>query len=51
MRLSSTIMGSDHHITIPAHKNLKVGTLAQIIANVADYLQITREELTQQLFG
>ena len=44
-------MGSEHHITIPTHKYLKVGTLAVILANVAQYLQITREVLAEQLFG
>jgi predicted RNA binding protein YcfA (HicA-like mRNA interferase family) len=31
MRLTSRIMGSEHHITIPAHKDLRVGTLASIL--------------------
>ena len=35
MRLSCKFKGSDHHITIPAHKQLKIGTLAQILTDVA----------------
>ena len=49
MRLSSKIMGSEHHVTIPAHKHLKIGTLAEILGNVASYLQITRETLADQI--
>ena len=50
MRLSSSVMGSEHHITIPAHRQLRIGTLAEILGNVAQYLQITREDLAQKLF-
>jgi sortase (surface protein transpeptidase) len=50
MRLSSSVMGSEHHITIPAHRQLRIGTLAEILGNVAQYLQITREDLVQKLF-
>ena len=42
---------TQHHITIPAHDPLKVGTLAAILADVAGHLKISREDLQQQLFG
>jgi predicted RNA binding protein YcfA (HicA-like mRNA interferase family) len=51
MRLTTTVMGPEHHITLPAHQSLKIGTLAQILASIAEYLQTSREELTQKLFG
>jgi predicted RNA binding protein YcfA (HicA-like mRNA interferase family) len=50
MRLRSTAKGAEHQITIPAHKQLKVGTLAAILSDVALYLEITREELARTLF-
>ena len=50
MRLSSTSKGAEHHITIPAHKQLKIGTLAEILSQVAQYLEITREDLARKLF-
>lgn len=31
LRLTSKYMGKEHHITIPAHDNLKIGTLSNII--------------------
>jgi predicted RNA binding protein YcfA (HicA-like mRNA interferase family) len=40
----------EHHITIPAHKELRVGTLSAILIDVADHLDISREELIQELF-
>ena len=40
-----------HHITIPAHASLKVGTLSAILGDVAIHLKMTREELLRELFG
>jgi predicted RNA binding protein YcfA (HicA-like mRNA interferase family) len=51
IRVTSKFKGTEHHVTIPAHKQLKVGTLAEILSDVASYLGLPREQLTQQLFG
>jgi len=51
LRLTSTAKGSEHHITIPRHKELKVGTLNAILSDVAGYLEIDREELAEDLLG
>lgn len=40
-----------HHITIPAHDALRVGTLAAILGAVASHLGISRDELCERLFG
>ena len=40
-----------HHLTIPNHDPLKVGTLAGILNGVAAHLDISRGELIQRLFG
>ena len=50
MRLTSTSKGSEHHITIPRHKPLRVGTLSSIVNEIADYLEIARQELVKELF-
>ena len=42
---------TEFHITIPAHDELKVGTLAAILEEVAAQLGLTRDELLEQLFG
>lgn len=39
-----------HPITIPRHKNLRVGTLAAILSDVAQHLKIQRDELLRRLF-
>lgn len=41
----------EHHLTIPAHDPLKVGTLAAILADVAEHGKISREDLIQKLWG
>jgi predicted RNA binding protein YcfA (HicA-like mRNA interferase family) len=50
IRVTSNFKGREHHVTIPAHKQLKVGTLAEILGDVAAYLDLTREKLVQELF-
>lgn len=42
---------TQHHVTVPAHDPLKVGTLSGILGDVAAHLRITREDLMQRLFG
>ena len=35
----------EHHITIPAHKNIKIGTLNSILVDISGNLKISKEEL------
>jgi predicted RNA binding protein YcfA (HicA-like mRNA interferase family) len=51
MRLTSTSKGFEHHITIPRHKPLRIGTLSSIVNEIATYLEIERQELVKELFG
>lgn len=41
----------EHHVTIPNHDALRVGTLAAILGAVADHHRLAREEISRQLFG
>ncbi len=50
MRLRSVVKSAEHHVTIPAHRQLKVGTLSAILTDVAAYLDIDRSELLRKLF-
>lgn len=50
MRLSRTD-GGEHHVTIPSHKPLKVGTLNAILRDVSEHLGLDRGELIRKLFG
>ena len=51
LRLTSGIKGTQHHLTIPAHNVLKIGTLSAILSDVALYLEMDRSALAEQLFG
>lgn len=49
MRLT-TLQQGEHHVTIPAHQNLKIGTLSGILSAVADHLQMDKTDLMKELF-
>ena len=49
MRLTSA-SGGEHHITLPNHDPLRLGTLAAILASVAVHQGLARDELIRQLF-
>ena len=42
---------AQHHVTIPAHDPLKLGTLAAILGDVGEHLRLSRDELLKRLFG
>ena len=50
IRLSTQEKG-EHHITIPQHKDLRVGTLHAILTDVADHFGMERDDLVRALFG
>ena len=50
MRLTSTCRGYEHHVSVPRHNPLRVGTLNGILGDVADYLKIDQDQLEQELF-
>ena len=47
----TTQRGGTHHLTVPLHDALKVGTLAGIVADAAKHLGLPRDEIVQELFG
>ena len=50
IRLQSRLRRYEHHVTVPDHKTLRLGTLSAILSDVADYLNIERSRLEQELF-
>lgn len=50
LRLTSTMKDAEHHLTIPRHKPLRVGTLSGIINEVTSYLELDRQVLVKELF-
>lgn len=51
LRMTSTLKGKQHHITISRHPSLKVGTLSALLADIAHYLEKDRGELVEELWG
>jgi predicted RNA binding protein YcfA (HicA-like mRNA interferase family) len=50
IRLTTTQEG-EHHVTIPLHGSLRVGTLSAVLGDVAEHLGIPRQTLMETLFG
>lgn len=48
LRLTTAEEG-EHHITIPRHDSLRVGTFASILDDVASHLKISRDELLKKI--
>jgi predicted RNA binding protein YcfA (HicA-like mRNA interferase family) len=40
-----------HHVTIPDHDFLRIGTLAAILGDIAAHHGMTRDALVEKLFG
>ena len=50
IRLVSTYQQTEHKITIPDHQQTKIGTLNNILNDIAEYLKISKKELIHELF-
>ena len=51
LRLTSSQRGFPHHITIPNHPELRIGTLRKIVRLVAEYLEVEPARLMKDMFG
>ncbi len=47
----TTQFGGEHHLTIPAHPSLRVGTLNAILIEAAQHLKRDKPDLIQELWG
>lgn len=50
IRVTTTVNGQ-HHLTIPNHDPIKLGTLSSILSNVAIHFNLSKEEVLVRLFG
>ena len=50
MRLTSSLKGPGHHITISKHRPLRIATLNAILTDVASYPEMEKEDLINDLF-
>lgn len=46
----TTEQGGQHHITIPAHDSIKIGTLSAILGDIAEHFKKTKEEIGRLIF-
>ena len=46
----TTQMNGEHHVTLPVHKDLRVGTLNAVLTDVADHLGMERNEVVAALY-
>lgn len=46
----TTQQNGQHHITIPNHDPLKIGTLNAILTEVAQHFGVSKQELIEKLF-
>ena len=47
----SRLSPTEHHLTIPDHTPIKVGTLNAIVRELAEANGLTRDDLLRRLFG
>lgn len=50
IRLVSKFKDEEHNITVPDHHPIKIGTLNNILSDLANYLKIDKKELINKLF-
>jgi len=50
MRLT-TQQPEEHHVTIPRHDSLRLGTVAAILADVGEHAGLSREAIIEMLFA
>lgn len=48
IRLTTDVNG-EHHLTVPAHDPIKIGTLSGILADIARHHDISRDKLLRRL--
>ena len=46
----TTSRNGEHHLTVPKHKQLKVGTLNAIASDVAQHLSLPKDQVLRELF-
>ena len=50
LRLTTQI-GGEHHLTIPSHPHLRIGTLNAILVEVSQYLKKDKAKLILEIWG
>ena len=51
MTVTLTAGSNSHQVTVPRHRDVRVGTLDGIIGDVAEFLDLSKLEVRERLFG
>ena len=51
MTVTLTVGGEQHQVTVPRHRDVRIGTLDAIIADVATFLGQPKQAVRDTLFG
>lgn len=46
----TTSQKSEHHVTIPNHDSLRIGTLSNIVSDVSQHFEISKEDVIKRIF-
>ena len=49
VRLTRRSDDGDHHVTVPLHRPLRVGTLNAILSDVAEHLGLSKDDLIRRV--
>jgi predicted RNA binding protein YcfA (HicA-like mRNA interferase family) len=49
VRLTCVVESREHHLTIPLHSPLRVGTLNGILTEIADFFDLSKDELLHRI--
>ncbi len=51
LTVTTVFGGSEHSVTIPRHRPVRVGTLNAVVSAVAEFHGLAKQEVRQKLFG
>ena len=51
MTVTLTAEGNEHQVTVPRHRDVRIGTLDAITADVATFLGLSKHAVRDTLFG
>ena len=51
MTVTLTVGTESHSVTVPRHRNIRVGTLDAIVGEVASFLGLSKRTVRETLFG
>lgn len=46
----TTLQNGEHHVTIPNHSPIKLGTLNNIIRDISEHFGLSKEECIEKIF-